>query len=114
MRWRRWLTGQLIGAAVMSLLLWSVSPVWSYSALLGYVAVAIPAGLFALRVIPRIGEDSSNFLRHAVIGEVLKLGLTGAICALVFITVEPLAAGMFFAGMIVAMAVGWSGLARGF
>jgi F0F1-type ATP synthase assembly protein I len=60
----------------------------------------------------KLGGNSVDFLRTAVIAEFGKLVLTGVLCAVVFIWVKPLAAGFFFLGMIGVLIAGWIGLAR--
>jgi len=76
-----------------------VGPVAAYSSLFGSLAAFIPSLAFALLVAPKIGPDSTAFLRSVVIAETAKLILTALICTAVFIWVRPLAAGWFFAGM---------------
>jgi F0F1-type ATP synthase assembly protein I len=78
--------------------------------LFGSLAVFLPAVLFATLVGSRIGQDSTVFLRAAVLGEAGKLFLTAVLCAVVFIWVKPLAAGWFFTGMMSVLAAGWLGL----
>src|SRR5210317_1169794 len=80
-----------------------VGPVAAYSSMFGSLAAFIPALIFALVVTPKFGPDSAAFLRVAVIGEVVKILLTALICVAVFVWVKPLAAGWFFAGMVVAI-----------
>ena len=69
----------------------------------GSLAAFIPALFFALFVTRKFGPDSAAFLRAVVIGEAGKLLLTALICVVVFVWVKPLAAGWFFAGMIVTV-----------
>lgn len=87
-----------------------VGPVAAYSSMFGSLAAFIPALIFALVVTPKFGPDSAAFLRAAVIGEVVKILLTALICVAVFVWVKPLAAGWFFAGMVVAIFSGRLGL----
>jgi ATP synthase protein I len=89
------------------LLIW---PVAAYSSMLGSLAVFIPALFFAWFVAPKFGPDSAVFLRAAVIAEVGKIFLTALICVAVFVWVKPLAAGWFFAGMLVTIFSGWLGM----
>lgn len=74
-------------------------PVAAYSSMFGSLSSFIPNLLFALLVVPRMGSDSTAFLRMVVIAEILKLFLLALICMVVFIFVKPLAPGWFFAGM---------------
>ncbi len=85
----------------------------AYSALFGSLAAYIPAVVFANLVVRRIGPDSTAFLRYAVIGEVVKLTLTGLLCAAVFVWVAPLAGGWFFAGMIAVIVAGFGAALAG-
>ena len=90
-----------------------INPVAAYSSLFGSLAVFVPALVFTALVASKIGSDSVVFLRAAVMGEAVKLILTGVICTMVFIWVDPLAAGWFFTGMIMAIFIGYFGLYRG-
>ena len=108
----RWLGTQALAGLVLALGLLPLGRVAAYSSILGSLAAWIPAVFFAAIVGRRIGSDSSAFLQSAVIGEALKLLLTGLVCAAVFIWVDPLMAGWFFAGMIAVMVAGWVGLFR--
>ncbi|MDT8320527.1 MAG: ATP synthase subunit I [Xanthomonadales bacterium] len=94
--------------AVLSLL---AGPVAAYSSLFGSLAVYVPGLLFTVLVTRRIGADSTAFLRTAMLAEFGKLAFTGLLCALVFIFIEPLAAGFFFLGMIGVLIAHWVGLA---
>lgn len=76
-----------------------LGPVQAYSSMFGSLAAYLPALFFALVVTPKFGADSVTFLRTAAIAETAKLFLTALICALVFIWVDPLSPGWFFAGM---------------
>lgn len=89
-----------------------VSPVAAYSSLFGSLAAFIPAVFFASIVARKFGPDSAAFLRTAVMAEAGKILLTVLICAAAFVWVRPLAAGWFFAGMILVMISGWLSLAR--
>ena len=93
---------------VLGLLL--VGQVAAYSSMFGSLAAFIPALFFALVVTPKFGPDSAVFLRTAVIAEVAKFFLTALICLAVFIWVKPLAAGWFFAGMVIVIFSGRLGL----
>lgn len=110
---RRGLRAQSLSGLLLAAALLTVSPVAAYSSLLGSLAAFIPAVFFAVRVAARIGEDSAAFLQAAVVGEALKLLLTALICMAVFLWVKPLAAGWFFAGMILAIAAGILARVRG-
>lgn len=109
---RRALRAQFLTGLLLALAVWAFSPVAAYSSLLGSLAAFIPATVFAATVATKIGGDSARFLRAAVVGEVVKLLLTAVICMAVFLWVKPLAAGWFFAGMIVAILAGAFGRAR--
>jgi len=87
-----------------------VGPVAAYSSMFGSLAAFIPALFFALVVTPKFGSDSAAFLRTVVIAEVAKFFLTALICLAVFIWVKPLAAGWFFAGMVIVIFSGRLGL----
>lgn len=87
-----------------------VGPVAAYSSMFGSLTAFIPALFFALLVVPKIGADSTAFLRTVAIAEVAKLVLTALICAAVIIWVKPLAAGWFFAGMLAGIFSGRLGM----
>ena len=80
-----------------------LGPVAAYSSMFGSLAAFLPSLAFALLVAPKIGPDSTAFLRMVVIAEAAKIVLTALICTVVFIWVEPLAPGWFFAGMAVVI-----------
>jgi ATP synthase protein I len=101
---------QTIVALVLAGGLMLVGPVAAYSSLFGSLAAYIPALFFALLVAPKFGADSATFLRTAAVAEVLKIFLTGLLCAAVFIWVKPLAPGWFFAGMAAVIFSGRLGL----
>jgi len=101
---------QTIVAMVLAGGLMLVGPVAAYSSLFGSLTAYIPALLFALLVAPKFGADSTTFLRTAAVAEVLKIFLTGLLCAAVFIWVKPLAPGWFFAGMSAVIFSGRLGL----
>ena len=103
----------MAGLMLAGILLMVVNPVAAYSSLFGSMAAFIPALIFAVLVAPKIGHDSAAFLRAAVMGEAVKLLLTALICMSVFLWVKPLAAGWFFAGMILAIFLGYLGLIFG-
>ena len=107
------LRAQLMTGIALALGLILINPVAAYSSLFGSLAVFVPALVFTALVASKIGSDSVVFLRAAVMGEAVKLILTGVICTLVFIWVDPLAAGWFFTGMIMAIFIGYFGLYRG-
>lgn len=107
---RRWLKVQSLVSVALAIALLAVGQVAAYSSMFGSLAVFLPALVFALWVAPRFGRDSAAFLRAAVLGEAGKLLLTAALCVAVFVWVEPLAAGWFFAGMIATLVAGWAGL----
>jgi len=107
---RRWLRVQSLVSVALAIALLAIDPVAAYSSMFGSLAAFLPALLFALVVAPRFGSDSAAFLRAAVLGEAGKWLLTGMICIAVFVWVEPLAAGWFFAGMAAVIFAGWMGL----
>jgi len=109
----RWLRVQSWVSLLLAACLLAVSPVAAYSSLFGSLAAFIPALFFALILVRRLGPDSAAFLRAAVIAEGGKFLLTTVICVAVFVWVKPLAAGWFFAGMMVVMLAGWLGLLKG-
>ena len=80
-----------------------IGPVSAYSSMFGSLAAFLPSLAFALLVVPKIGPDSSAFLRTVVIAETAKIVLTALICSIVFIWVKPLSAGWFFVGMAVVI-----------
>ncbi len=101
---------QTIVALALAAALMLVGPVAAYSSLFGSLAAYIPALLFALLVVPKFGADSAAFLRTAAVAEVMKIFLTGLLCAVVFIWVKPLSAGWFFAGMAAVIFSGRLGM----
>ena len=101
---------QTIVALALAAALMLVGPVAAYSSLFGSLAAYIPALLFALLVAPKFGADSTAFLRTAAVAEVMKIFLTGLLCAVVFIWVKPLSAGWFFAGMAAVIFSGRLGM----
>ena len=105
---------QSLTAMAVALLMLMVSPVAAYSSLLGSLAVYLPALLFTVVLMRKIGGDSTAFLGTAALAEFGKLTLTGLLCALVFIFIKPLAAGFFFLGMISVLIASWVGLALAF
>jgi len=102
---------QSLTAFVLASLAFLVSPVAAYSSLSGSLSVYVPGLIFTVLVIRKIGGNSADFLRTAVLAEFGKLVLTGMLCAVVFIYVKPLAAGFFFVGMIGVLIASWIGLA---
>lgn len=102
---------QTLVALALVLLSLPAGPVAAYSSLFGSLAVYLPGLMFTVLVTRRMGGDSTAFLRTATLAEFGKLGLTGVLCAAVFILVKPLAPGFFFLGMIGVLAAGWIGAA---
>jgi F0F1-type ATP synthase assembly protein I len=102
---------QSLTALALASLAFLVSPVAAYSSLFGSLSVYVPGLLFTVLVKRKMGGDSADFLRTAMLAEFGKLALTGVLCAVVFIYVKPLAAGFFFLGMIGVLIAGWIGLA---
>jgi len=105
---------QTLVAFALVLISLLAGPVAAYSSLFGSMAVYIPGLIFTIAVMRKVGGDSAVFLRTAALAEFGKLGLTGLLCAMVFIWVKPLAAGFFFLGMIGVLVAGWIGLALNF
>lgn len=103
---------QSLTALVLALLSYLAGPVAAYSSLFGSLAVFIPGLLFTVLVVRKIGGDSADFLRTAMLAEFGKLALTGVFCGVVFVWVKPLAAGFFFLGMIGVLVANWIGLAK--
>ena len=107
----RWLRAQALAALAIALVAWLAGGrVESYSSLFGSLAVLAPTLVFAAVLGRRIVSDSTAFLGAAVVAEVLKWLVCGAICIAVFVGVEPLAAGWFFTGMGLVILAGWLGL----
>lgn len=107
---RRWLRTQALVMSITALILLLVGQVAAYSSMLGGLAAFVPSLVFAAILAPRFGRDSNSFLRAAVIAECAKWLITVLICMAVFIWVQPLAAGWFFAGMGAVILAGWVGL----
>ncbi len=105
---------QSLSGIALALLLLLVSPVAAYSSLFGSLAVFLPALMFTVLVMRKMGGDSAAFLGTAALAEFGKLALTALLCALVFIFIKPLAAGFFFLGMMAGLVAGWVGLALAF
>lgn len=103
----------LAGLILTGVLMVAASPVAAYSSLFGSLAAFIPALIFSAIVAGKLGNDSAAFLRAAVVGEVVKLLFVALICMAVFLWVRPLAAGWFFAGMILVILIGHFGLIFG-
>lgn len=101
---------QTITALLLAGALLLIGPIAAYSSLFGSLAAYIPALLFALLVVPKFGADSATFLRTAAVAEVLKIFATGLLCAAVFVWVNPLSPGWFFAGMAAVIFSGRFGL----
>lgn len=102
---------QSLTAFMLATLAFLVSPVAAYSSLSGSLSVYVPGLIFTFLVMRKIGGNSVDFLRTAVLAEFGKLVLTGVLCAVVFIFIKPLAAGFFFVGMIGVLIASWIGLA---
>ncbi|MDX1460323.1 MAG: ATP synthase subunit I [Xanthomonadales bacterium] len=107
---RRCLRTQFWVALVLSAALLWQGPVAAYSAFLGGVAAIVPALLFAMVILRRVGRDSGAFLRAAVVGEAVKLAATIVLCIAVFMLVEPLIAGWFIGGLVLTILAGYVGL----
>lgn len=107
---KRWLRTQALVMSGLALGLLAISQVAAYSAMLGGLAVFVPSLVFTLIVARRFGRDSNAFLRAAVLAEGAKWLITALMCIAVFVWVQPLAAGWFFAGMGAVILAGWAGL----
>ncbi|MEQ9563836.1 MAG: ATP synthase subunit I [Woeseiaceae bacterium] len=105
------LAAQLGLSLALAAVFWGVSgSVSGYSALLGGLTCVIPNAFLALRlVVPRRDPGASALVRAAYIGELGKLALTALMFGMIFVLVEPLAAGALFAGFIAAQLVTFSG-----
>ena len=105
---------QFLVMVLLAFVLLLVSPVAAYSSLFGGLAVYVPGLIFTVLVVRKIGGDSAAFLGTAALAEFGKLALTGVLCAVVFIWVQPLAGGYFFLGMISVLIAAWAGLGLAF
>jgi len=102
---------QLLVSLALALVLLFFGTVEAYSALLGGLICVIPNAYLAGRLLMKSGAgDSRVFLRAAFTGEVIKLLLTGALFAVVFVNIKPLNVLVLFAGFIAAITVQWIGL----
>jgi ATP synthase protein I len=108
----RVLLGQAGIGAVLAAVFWGFGGhVAGYSALLGSLACVIPNGFLALRLLaPRRDAGAKALMRAAYFGELGKLGLTVLMFSIVFLVVQPLAAGPLFAGFIAAQLMTFLGL----
>lgn len=89
----------VILAAALWLILGNVA---GYSALLGCLVSVLPNGFLALRLsVPRRDPGAKALIRAAYIGEVGKVALAVLLLSIVFVVVQPLAAGPFFAVFVV-------------
>lgn len=100
-----------LGAAAAAML-WSIfGNVAGYSALLGCLVAALPNAFLALRLsVPRRDPGARSLVRAAYIGELGKLALTVLLFGIVFVAVQPLAAGPLFAAYVVTALVPLGGL----
>lgn len=105
---------QSLVALLLALLSLLAGPKEAYSSLFGSLSVYLPGLFFTVLVMRKLGGDSADFLRTAVLAEFGKLALMGVLCAVVFIWVKPLAAGFFFLGLIGVLIANWVGLALTF
>jgi ATP synthase protein I len=100
----------LVGMALAALLWWLAGGVAGYSALLGSLTCVIPNAFLAARIVlARRDRGARDLLRAAWVGELGKLALTVLMFSIVFVTVQPLAAGSLFAGFIAAQLVTFAG-----
>lgn len=100
---KRGLRVQTVIAMLLAGGLMLYEPVAAYSSMFGSLAAFLPSLVFALLVGPKIGPDSTTFLRTVVVAEALKIMVTAVICVLVFVYVKPLAAGWFFIAMLLGI-----------
>ena len=79
------------------------------SALLGSLVCALPNAVLGLRIAAAGATgDAKTMLRATYVAVALKLLMTAALFAAVFMLVRPLEAGWLFAGFIVTQAVMWA------
>ena len=105
------LLAQLGITVVLAMLFWGTDgSVSGYSALLGGLACVIPNAFLALRLaVPRRDPGAGALMRAAYIGEFGKVALTVLIFSMVFVLVQPLAAGALFVGFIGAQLATFTG-----
>ncbi len=102
---------QALMAVVVALAMLAINTVAAYSALLGGLICVIPNAWFASRLLLKAGRgDSRAFLRAAYVGEAVKLIMTAALFALVFVRVKPLHAPALFIGFAACILMNWIGL----
>lgn len=109
------LLAQVCVSLAMAAVLWAwMGGVAAVSALLGGVAVVIPNGFLAARLLAsnRDPRDSA-MMRAAWIGEIGKLLLTALLFAVIFKVVRPLAPLAVFVGFIAAQLVVFGALLVG-
>jgi ATP synthase protein I len=101
------LLAQVCVSLVVAAVLWVwMGGVAAVSALLGGMAVVIPNGFLAARVLqPSRDESAAAMLRAAWIGEIGKLLLTALLFGVVFGVVRPIEPLAVFAGLIAAQLV---------
>ena len=79
------------------------------SALLGSLICAVPNAVLGLRIAAASATgDARRMLRATYVAVALKLVLTAALFAAVFVLVRPLSAGWLFAGFIATQATMWA------
>lgn len=108
----KWLRFQMLAALGLAAVAIPAGVTSAYSSFYGGMAAYLPAVFFAAYAGRKVNANSVAFLRAAVVGETLKLGMTVVICLVVFRWVDPLAPGWFFFGMIGVIMAGWVGLYR--
>lgn len=101
------LLAQVCVSLVVAAVLWGwMGEVAAVSALLGGVAVVIPNGFLAARLLqPSRDESAGAMLRAAWIGEIGKLLLTVLLFGVIFGVVRPIEPLAVFAGLIAAQLV---------
>ena len=106
------LLAQIGLTVVLALIFWGTDGrVSGYSALLGGLTCVIPNAFLALRLAaPRRDPGARALVRAAYIGELGKLALTVLMFSMVFMLVQPLAAGPLFVGFIAAQLATFSAL----
>jgi ATP synthase protein I len=109
------LLGQVCVSLVVAAVLWVwMGEVAAMSALLGGVAVVIPNGFLAARLLrPTRDESAMAIMRSAWIGEIGKLLLTVLLFAAIFGAVRPLEPLAVFCGFIAAQMVIFGALLLG-
>jgi ATP synthase protein I len=109
------LLAQACVSLVVAAVLWAwMGPVAGMSALLGGVAVVIPNGFLAARLLqPSRNESAQAMMRAAWLGEIGKVLLTALLFGVIFGFVRPILPLAVFAGFIAAQLVVFGALLIG-